>query len=237
MQTIPELQLPNFSPDFSHLFHEHFHIISISLHPIVDLPIGYGPSGFPGGTSGKEPSCQFRRHRDMDSIPGWGRSPGGEHGNPLQYSCLENPMDRGAWQAMVHRVTKTQTRLSMLTHWELGASLQACPHIWFLSGWWPSTPPKGWPSSPFCTGCSMSSFPWWIFAMMRFFFPLGYFSGPILSPAPSNSRLKCAAITFSFVDLLSLPQPDANPLCAGQQGACTQTGIACLLWKNELKEA
>ena len=43
------------------------------------------------------------------SIPGLGRSPGGEHGNPLQYSCLENPMDRGAWEAMAHRVTESAT--------------------------------------------------------------------------------------------------------------------------------
>ena len=43
------------------------------------------------------------------SIPGLGRYPGGEHGNPLQYSCLENPMDRGAWQAMAHRVTESAT--------------------------------------------------------------------------------------------------------------------------------
>ena len=47
--------------------------------------------------------------RDMDLIPGLGRSPGGGHGNPLQYSCLENPMDRGAWQATVHRVSESQT--------------------------------------------------------------------------------------------------------------------------------
>ena len=45
----------------------------------------------------------------MVSIPGSGRSTGAEHGNPLQYSCLENPMDRGAWRAMVHRVTHGQT--------------------------------------------------------------------------------------------------------------------------------
>ena len=44
--------------------------------------------------------------RDMGSVPGPGRSPGGEHGNPLQYSCLGNPMDRGAWQAAVHRVAQ-----------------------------------------------------------------------------------------------------------------------------------
>ena len=47
--------------------------------------------------------------RDVSSIPGLGRSPGGGHGNPLQYSCLENPMDRRAWWAMVLRVTKSQT--------------------------------------------------------------------------------------------------------------------------------
>ena len=49
--------------------------------------------------------------RDLGSIPGLGRSPGEGNGNPLQYSCLVNPMDRGAWQAMVHEVAKSQTRL------------------------------------------------------------------------------------------------------------------------------
>ena len=48
--------------------------------------------------------------RDVSSIPELGRSPGGGHGNPLQYSCLENPMDRGAWQTTVHRVAKSQTQ-------------------------------------------------------------------------------------------------------------------------------
>ena len=50
----------------------------------------------------------------MGSIPGLGRSPGGGHSNPLQYPCLENPMDRGAWQATVHRVAKSRTRLKRL---------------------------------------------------------------------------------------------------------------------------
>jgi len=49
--------------------------------------------------------------RDMGSIPGSGRSPGGGHGNPLQYRCLENPMGRGIWWAKVHRVTKNWTGL------------------------------------------------------------------------------------------------------------------------------
>ena len=44
---------------------------------------------------------------DVDSIPGWGRSPGGGNGNPLQYYCLENPLDRGAWWATVHEVTES----------------------------------------------------------------------------------------------------------------------------------
>ena len=59
--------------------------------------------GFPGGSDGKEPTCNVG---DLGSIPGLGRSPAGGHGNPLQYSCLENPMDRGAWRATVHGVTK-----------------------------------------------------------------------------------------------------------------------------------
>ena len=49
--------------------------------------------------------------RDVGSIPGSGRSPGEGHGNPRQYFCLENPMDRGDWQATVHGVTKSQTQL------------------------------------------------------------------------------------------------------------------------------
>ena len=51
--------------------------------------------------------------RDVGLIPGSGRSPGGGNGNPLQCSCLENPMDRGAWWAAVHKVTKSRTRLSL----------------------------------------------------------------------------------------------------------------------------
>ena len=52
----------------------------------------------------------------VGSIPGSGRFPGGGNGNPLQYSCLENTMDRGAWWAIVHEITKSQTQLSDFTH-------------------------------------------------------------------------------------------------------------------------
>ena len=58
--------------------------------------------GFSGGSSGKNSSASAGDARDMGSTPGSGGSPRGGHGNPQQYSCLENPMDRGAWQATVH---------------------------------------------------------------------------------------------------------------------------------------
>ena len=71
----------------------------------------------------KNPPANAGDVRNMGSIPAWGRSPGGGHGNPLQYSCLQNPMDRGAWWAIVHRIAKRQTRLKRLnththTYWE-----------------------------------------------------------------------------------------------------------------------
>ena len=53
--------------------------------------------------------------KDMGLIPGLVRAPGGGHGNPLQYSCLENPMDRGVWQVLAHRVAKSQTRLKRVS--------------------------------------------------------------------------------------------------------------------------
>ena len=75
--------------------------------------------------------------RDVDSISGWRKSPGGGHGNPLQYSCLENPMDTGVWWATVHGVTKSRTRLkrphartSTLFLFQLAARVSA--HAGFL---------------------------------------------------------------------------------------------------------
>ena len=69
--------------------------------------------GFSSSTLGKEPGCQCIR--EAGSVSGLGRSPGGGHGNPLQYPCLENPVDRGAWWATVHRIAKSRTRLSYFT--------------------------------------------------------------------------------------------------------------------------
>ena len=68
--------------------------------------------GFPGDSVGKESACNARDTGDLGVIPGLGRSTGEEHGNPLQYSCLENPTDRGTWRAIVRGVAKSQTRMS-----------------------------------------------------------------------------------------------------------------------------
>ena len=69
--------------------------------------------GFPGGISGKEPTCQCGRYKVMGV-----RSPGERHGNPLQYSCLENPMDRRAWWAAVRRVPQSRTRLKRVSTYD-----------------------------------------------------------------------------------------------------------------------
>ena len=68
-----------------------------------------GLLGFPGGSDHKESASSAG---DPGSIPGSGRSPGEENGKPLQCSCLENPMNRGVWWSTVHRVRKSQTKLS-----------------------------------------------------------------------------------------------------------------------------
>ena len=70
----------------------------------------------PGGSEVKASACNAGA---LGLIPGSGRSPGEGNGNPLQYSCLENPMDRRAWWATVHGVVKSQTRLSNFTiYWD-----------------------------------------------------------------------------------------------------------------------
>jgi len=78
----------------------------------MKLKDAYSLEGFPGGSEVKASACNVG---DLGSIPGSGRFPGEGNGNPLQYSCLENPMDGGAWWATVHGVAKNQTRLSYFT--------------------------------------------------------------------------------------------------------------------------
>ena len=88
----------------------------MSIYPYVSafsfIVKSHSMWGFPGGSEVKVSAWNAG---DPGSIPGLGRSPGEGNGNPLQYSCLENSMDGGAWWATVHGVTKSQTRLSDFT--------------------------------------------------------------------------------------------------------------------------
>ena len=74
---------------------------------IIKVPNGSGASQV--ALVVKNPPANAGDIGDPGSTPGWGRFPGGGHGDPLQDSCLENPMDRGAWQVIVHGVSKSQT--------------------------------------------------------------------------------------------------------------------------------
>ena len=85
---------------------------------------GLPREGFPDGASGEEPATNTDV-RNMGLIPGLGRSPGGGHCNPLQYSCLENPMDSEAWWAAVQWVAESQTRLKRLG----GSVAKSCPTL------------------------------------------------------------------------------------------------------------
>ena len=87
--------------------------------------------GLPGWLSGEESTCSAGASGDKGSIPGSGRSPGGGHGNPFQYFCLENPLDRWAWQAIVHRVAKSRTQLKWPS-----------THAWMKYGRWVKRTPE-----------------------------------------------------------------------------------------------
>ena len=78
-------------------------------YPIPKLHKNHNNQSLPDGSVGKESTCDAEDTGDAGSIPGLGRSPGGGNDNPLQDSCLRNPMDRGAWQTTAQRVAKSQT--------------------------------------------------------------------------------------------------------------------------------
>ena len=102
--------------------------------------------GFPGGSESKESACSGG---DPVSIPGLRRSPGEGNNNPLQHSCLENPMDRGAWQTTVHWVTKSQKQLSHFTFFRVSLMVYlvknppAMPETWVQSLGWEDALEKG----------------------------------------------------------------------------------------------
>ena len=85
---------------------------------------------FPSGAVVKNPPAKAGDARDLGSIPGSGRSPGEGNGNPLQCSCLGNPMDRRAWQATVHGVTESQTWLSTRIYILKSSYITSWAHLW-----------------------------------------------------------------------------------------------------------
>ena len=95
--------------------------------------------GFPGGSDCKETACTAG---DPGLIPGLGRSFGEGNGYPFQYSFLENPMDRGVWQAAVHGVTKSQTQLSDFTFNMSGSGLRFCISVTSFTGQSSDHPPN-----------------------------------------------------------------------------------------------
>ena len=112
-----EARIPplDFKPQYNFFFlllHFLTHIYSIDLINHFWLHPSTTYIRLPQCLSGKESACSAG---DTGSIPGLGRSPGGVHGNPLQDSCWENPMDRGDWQATVQRVAKSQTWVKLLS--------------------------------------------------------------------------------------------------------------------------
>ena len=119
-------------------------------HLSFRIMLSYDSKGAPGGASGKKPTCQCKRHETFHSVPGLEWWLGEGNGNPLQYSCLENPMDTGAWQAIVTGVTKSWTQVKWL-------SMYLMVHIAYLHFWifiW-------------CNSCQAVLF---LFSLIRFFF-------------------------------------------------------------------
>ena len=122
--------------------------------------------GLPWWLSGKESTCQCRSESevaqsnagDKGLIPGSGRPPGGGNGNPLQYSCLGNPMNRGAWRATVHGSQKSQTWLSDYTT----ANVHRCGQIILQRGC-----PNLNPHQLLLIGC-------WLFVLRKAFLPYDY---------------------------------------------------------------
>ena len=170
---------------------------------------------FPGGASGKEPACQCRVDVwDAGSILGSGRSPGGQHCNPLQCYCPENPMDRGAWWVAVHRVTESETwqkQLSKHSHSWLTSNFvivsdeqQRDSAIQILVSILLQTPlPSRQPHNTEQSSVSCTIGPWWLsilsIAVCTCPSKLSHYSfSPSLSPATISSFSKSGTAQLFF---------------------------------------
>ena len=121
---------------FSKLFEFQSHLHAVWLHAHTRTHTQFflkKNQGFPGGSRGKESSCQCRRSKRHRCIAWVGISPGGGNGNLLQYSCLENPRDGGAWWAAVYGVAQSWTQLKRLSSSSSSSSRKWQPAPVFLS--------------------------------------------------------------------------------------------------------
>ena len=115
-----------------------FSFFMIEQYSIIVCVCMYVYMGFPGGSVVKNPPAKTGDAGDMGLIPGLGRFPGG-NGNPLQYSCLENPLDRGVWKATVHEVSKSWTWLSDWAYTHMYICMGVCLYLtsfFFIWLWW-----------------------------------------------------------------------------------------------------
>ena len=126
-------------------------VLELSPISLTPEPMHLTTSTFPGGDRGKEPTCQCGRQKGMSSIPGSGKSTGGGHGNPLQYSGLETPMNKGVWQVTIHRVTKASLVAQLVKN--LPAIQKTL--VQFLGGEDPLEKGQA-------TNASILGFPWWL---------------------------------------------------------------------------
>ena len=126
------------SPNSSHLHLPPLVSSSVSLFAL-QISSSMLTLGFPGAASCKEPACQCRWHNERHkegSIPGLRRFPGGGHGTPLQDSCLENPTDRGAWQATVHKHKESDITEQLSTYsFRMLRPLPKMGHAWYPVFW------------------------------------------------------------------------------------------------------
>ena len=135
--------------------------------------------GFPGGSEVKVSACSAG---DLGSIPGSGRSPGEGNGNPLQYSCLENPMDGGAWWATVHGITKSRTWLSDFTFTFTFHFLQCLQHLLVFL---------------FPTACSFSDSPCWLL-------PFWTLNVGVLQAQPLASLDSLEVVQSNYIALIAI---------------------------------
>ena len=165
----------------------------------------------------KNPPAKAGDIRDEGSFPGSGSSPGGGHGNPLQYSCLENPMDRGAWRAVIHRVTKSQAWLKRLSTRTFSSKLLSHPGCHTTL------------SSVSCTiQYVVIGYPFYYFLKFYFYFILLYNTVLVLPYIDMNPP----QVYMSSQSWTPLPPPTSHPISSLWIIPVHQPQASCILYRT-----